>query len=187
MRIPKNLNREHMLAAIAEIDRDGYDSIYEARTYSLQYNNRTYPPKHVVRIANRLANGRNLKDISFNPSEADRLLRRLGFTVSKILTKPATGHDDVKRKKESVIQIFVKLEDLLGQIQSKKIGVNIANLISDLEHSGKIPKHIAMRMHTMRITRNKVAHESYSLSPAQEVAYRADWETIQEWWREHRE
>jgi hypothetical protein len=182
MPIPQNLKREHMLKAIAEIDRDGYDPIYESHRYSLVIDHRHYPPKHVVRLANRIANGGNLDALTFFPYEANRLLRKLGFTVVNIAKEPSGPLE----RKESIIQIFVKLEQLLRQIEPNTYSKNLANLISDLEHNGKIPKHITMRMHTMRITRNKVAHESCSLTTAQRTAYQADWDTVQEWWREYR-
>lgn len=187
MPLPKNIERKHILGAIAEIDRDRYDPMYESHRYSLIFNNRHYPPKHVVRLANRIANGGNLYALTFYPYEANRLLRKLGFTVSSIERKqadPIPAREPPIAAKESVIEIFIKLEQLLRQIEPNTFGKNLANLISDLEHSGKIPKYVAMRMHTMRITRNQVAHPPGLISSAQHHAYLADWKIIEEWWRE---
>src|SRR5688500_6992926 len=88
MPIPANLNREHILEAITEIDQNGYDRMYEAHRYSLVFKDQNYPPKHVVRLANRIANGGNLDALLFFPYEANRLPRRLGFTVIAIVKDP---------------------------------------------------------------------------------------------------
>jgi hypothetical protein len=126
-----------------------------------------------------------LDALTFFPYEANRLLKNLGFTVKiKAETAPIRQADPGPHNaKESIIKFFVNLEQLLHKIEPKAFGKSTASQISDLEQSGKIPKHIAMRMHTMRITRNKVAHESDSPSPTQRKAYEADWATIEEWWK----
>jgi hypothetical protein len=185
MPLLNKIERQHILEAIAEIDRDEYDPMYESHRYSLIFNNRNYPPKHVVRLANRIAYGGNLDALTFFPYEANRLLKKLGFTVKIKGEAPPIPHVErsPQNAKESIIKLFVNLEQLLHKIEPKAFGKSTASQISDLEHSGKIPKHIAMRMHTMRITRNKVAHESESPSDAQWKAYQADWNTIEEWWK----
>lgn len=171
MPLPKNITREHIIKAITEIDRDGYDPMYEAHRYSLLLNDRHYPPKHVVRLANRIANGGKLDDLMFFPYEANRLLDKLDFTVSGFEKRQGgrvPEKSTVPVGTTEVVEIFAKLEQLLRGIEPKTSYIKtVAHLTSELEYNGRIPKHIAMRMHTMRITRNKIVHETHAMSAAQ--------------------
>src|SRR6476646_662988 len=78
-----NITEKHVRQAIEMIDRDSYDRQYEATKYVLVVNGRDYPPKHVVRLANQIANGGTLNALVFYPSEAIRLLKKLKFVVQE--------------------------------------------------------------------------------------------------------
>ena len=58
--IPENINKEHIEKAIAEIDREGVRKGRHSSTYDLIHNGKFYPPKLVLSIANRFANGSEL-------------------------------------------------------------------------------------------------------------------------------
>ncbi|MCB0534786.1 MAG: hypothetical protein KDD14_21455 [Saprospiraceae bacterium] len=49
--IPTNIKKQHLLQAIAEIDRYGVPSYQQSTGYDLVYKNKLYPPKLVVQIA----------------------------------------------------------------------------------------------------------------------------------------
>jgi 5-methylcytosine-specific restriction protein B len=55
--IPENITKEHILSAITEIDKKGVPKGRHSSTYDLVYNGNSYPPKLVISIANRYANG----------------------------------------------------------------------------------------------------------------------------------
>ena len=87
--IPKNITRQHILAAIAEIDRVGTPDRKASRKFTVNYNGRLYPPKYLVCLANRHANGNELSSSVFNGGvETNEFLRSRGFTVNGI---PASG------------------------------------------------------------------------------------------------
>ncbi|MDB4655922.1 hypothetical protein OAE48_03645, partial [Flavobacteriales bacterium] len=63
--IPSNITKEHILKAIAEIDEKGVRKGRHSSTYDLVHNGKRYPPKLVISIANRFANGEELKPSLF--------------------------------------------------------------------------------------------------------------------------
>jgi len=47
----KDSDREHILAAIAELDRDGIPQDTRSTTYDLIHGSKRYPPKYVLSLA----------------------------------------------------------------------------------------------------------------------------------------
>lgn len=93
--IPSNIQKSHLLAAIAEIDRDGIPAHQESTRYDLAYNGKLYPPKLVVRIANRLANGEELWNFG-GGEETNNFLRRHGFEIiNRSNTEPMTPQEQL--------------------------------------------------------------------------------------------
>ena len=90
--IPNNIIKEHLLSAINEINN--YPEIRTGRqssTYDLIYNKIAYPPKLVVSIANKFANGEVLDAKSFSgglDTPCFQLFEKYGF--------------DIQLKKESI-------------------------------------------------------------------------------------
>jgi hypothetical protein len=81
--IPKNITRQHILSAIAEIDRAGTPDKNASRKFSLPHNGRSYAPKYVVSLANVFANGTRLASSVFNGgAETNDFLRSLSFTIN---------------------------------------------------------------------------------------------------------
>ncbi len=78
--IPTNIKKQHLLQAIAEIDREGVPPHQQSTGYDLVYKNKRYPPKLVVRIANRIANGRELWNFS-GGAETNSFLEAHHFTI----------------------------------------------------------------------------------------------------------
>ena len=84
--IPKNINREHLVKAIEEIDKDGVRKGRHSSTYDLVYSDKTYPPKLVLSIANRYANGTELDPNDFGggkDTKAFELLQKEGFSIKE--------------------------------------------------------------------------------------------------------
>jgi 5-methylcytosine-specific restriction enzyme A len=79
--IPKNITREHILKAMAEIDINGVPSHRHSTRWSVLHEGRAYPPKYVVSLANRYANGVELPAIQFDAGDARYFLKRRGFEM----------------------------------------------------------------------------------------------------------
>ncbi|MFB2120826.1 McrB family protein [Parapedobacter sp. 2B3] len=84
MEIPKNIKKKHLLEAIKEIDDKGAPSDAQSLYYDLIYNGKEYPPKLVVSLANKFANGIELNRPAFRGGEGTecfKLLRTHGFVI----------------------------------------------------------------------------------------------------------
>jgi hypothetical protein len=81
MTIPKNITREHIIKAVAYIERTGVPPERQSREWFLRVNGEYYPPKYVLSVANRFANGVELDPKEFRISGARRYLTGLGFNV----------------------------------------------------------------------------------------------------------
>src|SRR5690606_28825504 len=84
MEIPNNIKRKHLLAAIKEIDDKGAPNDAQSLYYDLVYNGKEYPPKLVVSLANKFANGIELNRPAFRGGEGTecfKLLRTQGFVI----------------------------------------------------------------------------------------------------------
>ena len=55
--IPDNITKEHLKKAIEEIDSVGIRKGRHSSTYDLVHNNKSYPPKLVISLANKYAKG----------------------------------------------------------------------------------------------------------------------------------
>lgn len=84
--IPSNINKEHLKKAIQEIDEQGVRKGRHSSTYDLVYQGKYYPPKLVISIANRFANGNELDPNDFEGGKgtaAFDLLKKEGFEISQ--------------------------------------------------------------------------------------------------------
>ena len=64
--IPKNIKRQNIIDALEEIDDKGIPEHRESTKYLLNYQNTYYPPKYVISIANKYANGVELPPSEFS-------------------------------------------------------------------------------------------------------------------------
>lgn len=140
--IPKSMSKQHILKAIEEIDRNGVPKNREATKFILLYNGKFYPPKYVLSLANKYANGKELTTLEFGGGkETNDFLREKKFTIlpnindSEISSTPKViikGHNercseckniimDLLRKiygtikVDHKIEISVRIEDYLNQ------------------------------------------------------------------------
>lgn len=78
------IKKEHILAAIQEIDQNGIPPSRQSTYFDLIFNNKSYPPKLVITIANRYATGRELDSNDFGSGmnqPAFKLLKKEGFII----------------------------------------------------------------------------------------------------------
>jgi hypothetical protein len=85
--IPDNIVPDHIVKAIKEIDTHGIPKNQRSRKYNLVFKGNSYPPKYVVSLANKYANGCILSQLAFKGGkETNTFLIRLGFEVISKLT-----------------------------------------------------------------------------------------------------
>jgi len=81
--IPANITREHIIQAIEEIHTHGYSEKNASRKYDVLYNGKQYPPKVVISLANKFANGTILDVSKFSGGEqfTNKFLKGRGFEI----------------------------------------------------------------------------------------------------------
>lgn len=80
--IPENISNDHINLAISEIIQSEIPTHRKEVHYQLLSDNMTLPPKYVVSMANKHANGHELSSDEFNAVEAKSFLLKRGFNVS---------------------------------------------------------------------------------------------------------
>jgi hypothetical protein len=80
--IPKNIRKTHVISAVREIDLNGIPPGRGSNKFDLVFNGKKYPPKYTLSLANRYANGRQLRPSSFSGGqETNNFLKGLGFVI----------------------------------------------------------------------------------------------------------
>ncbi len=97
--IPKNIRREHIIKAIDDVKKFGFLKGRSSRNYFLEYNGMSYPPKYIVSLANKYANGKELDPSEFNGGkETNDFLSAFGF---KIVNTPLSEKTVLKSNKKN--------------------------------------------------------------------------------------
>jgi len=87
--IPGNITREHVLQAITYINQNGVPSGRGSTRYNLRHDGCLYPPKYIVSLANRFANGHELPPAQFSGGrEVNDFLSRFAFTIESGSARP---------------------------------------------------------------------------------------------------
>ncbi len=105
-KIPKNITREDVVHALQEIQEKGVPSRYGYRTNYVLFENEKFPPKYVIMVANKYANGRELDASELYTNGARKYLRDLGF---KVIREEKEGINDDETAEERY-QASVSLE-----------------------------------------------------------------------------
>jgi hypothetical protein len=81
--IPESVKAEDILRAIEEVERLGViPSGRDSEKYDLEYNGKLYPPKYIISLANKYANGKELDHSEFGgDKESNNFLQSLGFNI----------------------------------------------------------------------------------------------------------
>lgn len=83
--IPKNITREHVIKAIDEVRRSRVPPGRQSRKFRLEYEGTYYPPKYIISLANKYANGEELDALRFGGGkETNGFLRALGFNIVEV-------------------------------------------------------------------------------------------------------
>jgi hypothetical protein len=106
--IPSNIDQAHILKAIGDIEKNGVPKGRESKKFQLIYNGKYYPPKYVVSLANKYANGIVLDSSKFSGGqETNGFLVRLGFNVAEFPSlrtsvKPSFARREIIERKKSL-------------------------------------------------------------------------------------
>lgn len=100
--IPRNIKREHIIKAIEEIKISGVPVCRISKKFLLKYNGKTYPPKYVLSLSNKYANGKKLNPDDFSGGmETNGFLQDLGFDIENITTsEQITRVEPLSKEKE---------------------------------------------------------------------------------------
>ena len=100
MMIPDNIARNHILKAIQEIDREGIPKGRNAKKFKLVFDEKAYPPKYVISLANKYANGEELEPSDFGGGpETNTVLTELRFEIAE--TSSTTKDNKKSSRSES--------------------------------------------------------------------------------------
>ena len=137
--IPKNIRREHVIKAVEEVEIYGIPPGRGSNRYLLEYTGKYYPPKYVISLANRHANGEELSPSEFSGGqESNGFLRQLGFKIIEMprlaptayvqrekMVYSGTSHDErCPRCKELIRLMLEKTYDRVGTSHKIDIGVH---------------------------------------------------------------
>ena len=82
MTIPRNITKEDIIKAIAVIEKNGVPKKHESSKYDIDYENKKYPPKYTISIANKFRNGSTWPTKRFNGGdETNEFLESLDFKI----------------------------------------------------------------------------------------------------------
>jgi 5-methylcytosine-specific restriction endonuclease McrBC GTP-binding regulatory subunit McrB len=138
----KQITKEHILKAIQEIDNEGVRPGRNSSTYDLIYNDKPYPPKLILSIANKYATGKELDHNTFAGGQgtpAFNLLKNEGFIIKNKLD---LANSSITRFSEAIDAFinYLKISDSIissftfGDYSSRSKYVWISdqlNIISD--------------------------------------------------------
>ena len=103
--IPSTIRREHVLEALARIDRDEVPRGRAARGYLLLHEGRAYPPKYTVALAAELATGSFLSSEEFGGGrETNAFLKRFLEIV-----RPVLPHRTEAEHRNAVLQLWLPM------------------------------------------------------------------------------
>lgn len=101
--IPKNIRRQHILKAIEEARKTGVPEERSSRKFLIEFDGDHYPPKHIISLANKYANGKELNPSEFSGgTESNDFLRALGFKIVWTKLPRKFGQTPLKEHKEAV-------------------------------------------------------------------------------------
>ncbi|MEA1905882.1 MAG: hypothetical protein U9N12_02845 [Euryarchaeota archaeon] len=99
--IPSNIDHEHVIKAIREIDSNGIPSGRGSIKFLIEFEGKQYPPKYAISLANKFANGEELDSSKFNGGqETNNFLKGLGFDIVEAppsrdpIVSPPNGYSD---------------------------------------------------------------------------------------------
>jgi hypothetical protein len=161
--IPPNISVEHIIRALEDIDNNGIPESRMATYYYLSYKGKRYPPKYVISIANKYANGSELNPAIFSGGqETNNYLRRKGFYTGKNQEQKIISDNTVSNSKP-------------GRQANAQDDQSNAEKLREEKHSERCPRckatvkamleHIFSEVHTAYSLPFGVSLEDYAHSP----------------------
>jgi len=99
--IPKNIKREDILKAIDEVEKVGVPEGRSSKKFLLEYDGKFYPPKYIISLANKYANGIELDSSEFGGGkETNDFLRVLGFNIVKVSSPKKANRKPHEERRE---------------------------------------------------------------------------------------
>lgn len=80
--IPVNIEKEHIIQAINEIDSNGIPEKRKSKNHFIKHNGKRYPQKYVLSLANKFTNGKELED--FNANQAQNFFKKFDFPIDNL-------------------------------------------------------------------------------------------------------
>jgi hypothetical protein len=161
--IPNNINAEHILKAIEAIKRRG--TRRPSTKYYLLYNNEYFPPKEIISLANKYANGREILPGEFSGGkETNSFLERLGFTVVEKGAVKEPGNDSSANGKSTDKSNSISSNDRVKPDNGNLSKLSIATVV--IESPGAWAIHessknlIETRLELMRFTIREYGSEA---------------------------
>lgn len=127
--IPPNITREHIIQALDEIRNNEIPWHRESVRWCILYNGKEFPPKYVIGVANRFANGVELGPHEFSGGdETNSFLTERGFEIVTRGSSDPVSHSLLPEREEvdraimligrqtiDKMELFSKIEELLGE------------------------------------------------------------------------
>jgi hypothetical protein len=127
--IPGNIKRTHILNALNDLQIAEIPKNRLSRKYALLYNRMPFPPKYVISLANKYANGTELDSEKFSGGqESNSFLTSRGFKVvtishlPKLSKKLSVKKKKTIRKKRSHNERCPKCKEMIGSMLEKVYG-----------------------------------------------------------------
>jgi hypothetical protein len=195
--IPDNIKREHIEQAIAYIDENGVPQNRVSRKYLLKQNDKDYPPKYVISIANTYANGEELDPNQFTGGRrtTNNFLIQRGFIIvprgaddintensADDLIDPPIAQEEISLTADDLLRMRSRIINLLNQIdQVIHENEGVAGRINRLARAGNIPREVAPWFRTITEMRNVVEYEGRELTERDRNVVLSSWNAIRTW------
>ena len=115
--IPPQIQKQHVLQAAEQIDRDGVPHGRRSHRYDVMLRGQPYPPKYVISLASRFATRDELPPSRYTAEEARTFLDTLGFDViDRQANAPAANplEEDVPPLAASKARLYYVMMAMVG-------------------------------------------------------------------------
>ncbi len=107
------INRDHVLSALSQIEREGVPTINQSRGVEVRHDGKGYPPKYTVSLAFQIATGRVLPLSEFITTEAEHRLRGLGFSMTRTAEHEPSGIETEPLETGALAPFGTRRQDLI--------------------------------------------------------------------------
>lgn len=129
MPIPNNITKEHLEQGLQELRVEGIESLSASTKFDVLYKGERFPPKEVLRVANWIANGYELRYFA-GGDESNNFLISRELTVVLKGTERAIVLDYTRKLREGR-----KEEELFVSRASELLDIDLEKFTNDIENS----------------------------------------------------